>query len=177
MWVSPGQTAAVFCLELKLLCRVLQLSGVDCRTRSKVSSCRRRSGLKTTEDGLEQSVLQASVSSGRLGPVRVSPTCRSSKSPSRRTVKLVELPSSSPSFLLLSSSVRKLEWNSSSWSRQGKMVWTTPASSITSSSIPLRYTPSMILSVLTWWNSVWINSEREKEMVCDLEGLSSFMDQ
>lgn len=88
-------------------------------------------------------------------------TCLSSRSPILRTVKLVELLSIRPSFLLFSSSDRKLECHSSSWSRQGKMVWTTPASSITSSCIPRRYTPSMIRNVRTWWNSVWINSERQ----------------
>lgn len=99
---------------------------------------------------------------GGAGKVAGSGTCLSSRSPILRTVKLVSLPSWRPSFLRLSSSDRKLECHSISWSRQGKTVWTTPASSITSSCIPRRYTPSMILNVRTWWNSVWSNSERQR---------------
>lgn len=107
-------------------------------------------------------VLVRAVEGGGAGKVAGSGTCLSSRSPILRTVKLVSLSSRRPSFLRLSSSDRKLECHSISWSRQGKMVWTTPASSITSSCIPRRYTPSMILNVRTWWNSVWSNSERQR---------------
>lgn len=47
LWSSPWWTAGAFGLGLKLLCRVLQLSGVDCRTQSKVSSCHQHFDLKT----------------------------------------------------------------------------------------------------------------------------------